>query len=320
MVGASGDSRDDRSGCIAYPFGRGKPAERASRAVRADATVSCMPSTLDHVRYETLPFGSAEREAAELTHPLTLTVTCSPKHGNDHTLEVAARLRALGHTVVCHLATRMVSSPEHLDRLLAGMRAADLHDVFLVGGDHPEPLGPYARALDLLPVLREHPDAPRTIGVTAYPEGHPMIAADVLADDLRLKAPYADYMVTQMCFHADALVRWLEQVRGEGVSVPAVVGLPGIVDRKRLLEISVKVGVGASISFLRKQHGIGKLALRSHSTAEQLLAEVAPLRGGALGVAGFHFFTFNRILDTVAFYERNGLSEPGEVVTVGSVR
>jgi methylenetetrahydrofolate reductase (NADPH) len=256
------------------------------------------------VRYEVLPFDSAEAQASAAPCPLTLTVTCSPKHGNDHTVEFAGRLRAQGHAVIVHLAARMVRGPEHLGSLLERMAATDLHDVFLVGGDRPDPLGPYACAYALLEPLRSHRLAPRTIGVPAYPEGHPLIADDVLREDLWRKAPAADYMTTQLCFDAEVLRTWLRTVRADGLTLPAYIGLPGHVDRRRLLEVSLKVGVGASVSYLRKQHGAGRLAgRRAAAVSDGLLDAVAPLVGGELGIAGMHVYTFNQLTETVRAVE-----------------
>jgi methylenetetrahydrofolate reductase (NADPH) len=264
-----------------------------------------MPS---HVRFETLPFASLDTEVAAVPHPVTLTVTCSPRHGIDHSVTVAAGLRTHGHVVIVHLAARMIRSAEHLDDLLTRLHEADIHDVFLVGGDQTEPLGPYRRSADLLPVLRSHALAPRTIGVTAYPEGHPSIPDDVLRDDLSEKAALADYATTQMCFHPPALLGWLQETRAAGIEIPIYVGLPGVVDRRRLLEISLKVGVGNSVSYLRKQHGIGRLAGNGKHVAQRLYDEVAPLVGGPLGIAGLHLFTFNRLADTIRLVDTHSAS------------
>ena len=116
------------------------------------------------------------------------------------------------------------------------------------------------------------------------------------------KAPLADYLVTQMCFDPDAVVGWIIRLRAVGVRLPVYVGVPGAVDRRRLLEVSMRVGVGASIGFLRKQHGIRHLLGRPHHAADQLQAAIAPLAAdGALGIAGMHFFTFNRLEATLAW-------------------
>jgi methylenetetrahydrofolate reductase (NADPH) len=253
------------------------------------------------VRYELLPFASAEPEAAAVSRPLTLTVTCSPRHGMDHSLEVAGRLSSIGHSVVLHMAARMVSGPEHLDSLLKGMADAGIADVFLVGGDATDPLGPYTSGLDLIGELRGHAQAPRSIGVPAYPEGHPLIDDITLADALAEKARLADYMTTQICFDPDALLTWLESTRAAGVDLPLFVGVPGQVNRRKLIEISMRIGVGGSIRFIRKQRGVMRLFGRSADPVERLISAAS---SSSLGIAGFHFFTFNRLVETVAFVDQ----------------
>jgi methylenetetrahydrofolate reductase (NADH) len=276
-------------------------------------TMQSERAELDALRYEVLPFESAESAVAGVARPLTLTVTCSPRHGNDHTVDAARRFRERGHTVIVHLAARMVRGPEHLDVLLRRMAEAGLAHVFLVGGDASEPLGPYASALELLPELRSHAHGPRTVGITAYPEGHPLIDDATLLDSLRRKSPAADYMVTQLCFDPGVVLRWVAEVREAGVSLPVYVGIPGIVDRRRLLELSMRVGVGASISFVRKQRGVRLFTRRATGSAAELLGAIDPLVGGESGIAGVHFFTFNRLAETLRFVDQRSAKQSSQL-------
>ena len=262
-------------------------------------------------RYEILPFGSAEAEAAAVRRPLAITVTCSPRHGIDHSVDVAERVAALGHEVVVHLAARMVRDADHLDELIERMAAIGVDDVFVIGGDGAEPLGPYGSASELLSQITAHPRRPRRLGIGGYPEGHPFIGTAVLHRVLATKAPVADYLVSQLCFDPEALVRWIERIRDEGIKLPLYVGLPGVVDRPRLLEVSMKVGVGTSIAYLRKQRGIRHLLGRPEDAADRLLRDVAPLVGDPdLGVAGIHFYTFNRLADTLEWEARRAPATP----------
>src|ERR1700683_3168298 len=89
----------------------------------------------DPARYELLPFGRVYEQAAELPQPVRLTVTCSPMHGPDRTVQVASRLREAGHAVTVHVAARMVRDRAHLDLLLAGIADGGADDLFLIGGD-----------------------------------------------------------------------------------------------------------------------------------------------------------------------------------------
>ena len=76
-------------------------------------------------------------------------------------------------------------------------------------------------------------------------------------------------------------------------------GVPGAVDRKRLLEVSMRIGVGPSVAYVRKQRGLRGLLRRPTSTAEKLLEALAPcLEEPDLNVAGFHYYTLNALIDT----------------------
>jgi methylenetetrahydrofolate reductase (NADH) len=233
-------------------------------------------------QFEVMPFERAVEEAAQLPESARLTVTCSPRHGLDESVAIAHELRKLGHEVTLHLAARMVRSRDHLDELLA----MGLDDLFVIGGDQTPPLGPYASAVELLPLIHNHPHRPASLGIAGYPEGHPLISDTELAAAFAKKSEIADYVTTQLCFDPAAILRFIEPVE-----LPVVVGLPGIVDTRKLLEISMRVGVGPSLSYLRKQRGVRNL-LRLSGLADRLFDALAPR------VESFHFFTFNQLLDT----------------------
>jgi methylenetetrahydrofolate reductase (NADPH) len=258
----------------------------------------------DRARFEVLPFEDIVAEAARLPEAVRVAVTCSPKHGPDRGLETATRLRELGHSLTVHVAARMVRDREHLDRLLGGMTDAGIEDLFLIGGDVEEPVGEYSAALELLELVADHPQRPRLIGVAGYPEGHPLISDEELEQALRDKSRVADYVVTQMCFDAQTLRRWVVREREQGMHLPVVIGMPGKVTRRKLLRMSARIGVGPSLDFLRKQKGLRALLSR-RSTADRLFDGIAPmLDDPRLEVAGFQYFTFNELLQTWEWHQR----------------
>jgi methylenetetrahydrofolate reductase (NADPH) len=113
------------------------------------------------------------------------------------------------------------------------------------------------------------------------------------------KAPLATYMVTQICFDPDVLLAWLGQVRAGGITLPLHAGVTGQVDRRRLLEVSMRIGVGPSLRFLRKQRSVGQLLRGSGDATQRFYDEIAARRDDPeLGIAGFHFFTFNELTAT----------------------
>ena len=145
------------------------------------------------------------------------------------------------------------------------------------------------------------------IGIGGYPEGHPLIPDDKLLAALKRKQPYATHLVTQLCFDAGALARWVGAIRAEGVELPVVVGLPGVVERRKLAEISLKAGVGASLSYLRK-HGrqLVTLARSRRYDPTGLAREVAEYAAeGSLDIRGVHLFTFNQVEPTLDWVQRS---------------
>jgi methylenetetrahydrofolate reductase (NADPH) len=250
------------------------------------------------VRFEILPLGRSEEQAQSLPELVRLTVTCSPKHGPDRSVEVAGRLRALGHAVTVHVAARMVRDRDHLDALLSGMSETGVDELFLVGGDADPPVGEFSSAVELLPLVAEHARRPARIGIPGYPEGHPKISDEVLQQALQDKSVHADYVATQMCFDPKALTGWVRAQRELGIGLPVYIGMPGKVSRTKLVELSARIGVGPSLDFLRKQRGIRALLSRG-STADKLYDTLAPtLDDPQLNIAGFHIFTFNQLTDS----------------------
>lgn len=266
---------------------------------------------LETARFEVLPFARSLEEAARLPEQVRLTITCSPKHGPDRSIEVAGQLREMGHQVTIHVAARMVSDRDHLDRILAAMAQIGADDLFLIGGDADPPVGVYSSAVELLEVVSGHPQRPRTIGIAGYPEGHPAIPDTALAQALADKSRHADYVATQMCFDPETVLAWVARQRERDMALPLLIGVPGKVSRAKLLELSARIGVGPSLSFLRKQRGIRAL-LSKGSTADKLYAKLAPaVDDPELNIAGFHIFTFNQLLETFQWQRAQDVARSG---------
>jgi methylenetetrahydrofolate reductase (NADPH) len=266
----------------------------------------------NEARFEILPLGKGEQEAAQLPEPVRLTVTCSPKHGPDRSVAVAGRLHQLGHSVTVHVAARMVRDRSHVDELMAGMAAAGADDVFLIGGD-ADPVGAYKSAVELVPVIAEHPQRPTTIGIAGYPEGHPLIDPETLAWALEEKSRLASYVTTQLCFDPAALLSWVADWRDRGMTLPVLIGVPGTVKAARLLEMSMRIGVGPSMAFVRKQRGLRSVfGLFRRSAPDNLYDSLAPSVGDPeLNIAGFHYYTFNQLFDTWQWLQEKPGRSPG---------
>jgi methylenetetrahydrofolate reductase (NADPH) len=89
-------------------------------------------------------------------------------------------------------------------------------------------------------------------------------------------------------------------MRGRGITLPLLLGLPGPVERTKLLAMATKIGVGESTRFLVKHKGtLARLAAPGGYTGERFLEQCAPtLAMPDAGVEGLHVFTFNQIAET----------------------
>jgi methylenetetrahydrofolate reductase (NADPH) len=85
--------------------------------------------------------------------------------------------------------------------------------------------------------------------------------------------------------------------------MPLLLGLPGPVERTKLLAMATRIGVGDSTRFLAKHKGtFARLAAPGGFTGQKFLEQCAPALAepGAL-VEGLHVFTFNQIPATEAW-------------------
>jgi methylenetetrahydrofolate reductase (NADH) len=257
-----------------------------------------LADALERSRYEVIPMGGIEaRVGSHVPAGSTLTVTCSPGKGPDRTLDVAEHLRSAGYEVVPHLSARTVRSRGHLQDLLGRLDAGGFSQLFVIGGDGHDPAGPYASAFDLLQGIAAEPHRPLDVGVGGYPEGHPLIDDAVLMDELVRKSALAQHVATQICFDPVRIARWIERIRERGVALPVFLGMAGVVNRRKLIEVSLRVGVGPSVKYVSKYGGlVARLMRRGGYRPDAFVTLAAPyLANPGYGIIGFHVFTFNQV-------------------------
>ncbi|MEU9392870.1 5,10-methylenetetrahydrofolate reductase [Streptomyces sp. NPDC048324] len=256
---------------------------------------------LEHVRYEVLPAAATEEKVlAHVPRDVVVTVTASPVKGLEPTLELTGRLAAHGYRVVPHVPARLLRDDVHLKEVVTRLREAGVDDVFVPAGDADPPAGPYDGALPVLVRLGELGAPFARVGITGYPESHPLIHDDLTVQAMWDKRAHATYIVSNLCFDARVLGEWIARVRRRGVTLPLYVGVAGPVQRAKLLAVATKIGVGESTRFLsRHPSWFLRFAAPGGHAPERLLERgEAALTAPASGVAGLHLFTFNQIAET----------------------
>ncbi|HEY3084543.1 MAG TPA: methylenetetrahydrofolate reductase [Candidatus Dormibacteraeota bacterium] len=265
--------------------------------MRAESVGRALADFLRTPRYEVLPTADVlDAVVAYVPKDVTVTVTASPRRGMPATVHVAVALAGLGYRAVPHLSARLIRDRHELGQIVDALKAAGIHEVFVVAGDAKEAAGEFPDSVSLLSALpADH--GLTEIGVTGYPESHPFIHDDVTIQAMWDKRKLASYIVSNMSFDPETVKRWVERVRRRGVVLPIYIGMAGVADPARLLRLSTKIGITESARFLRGHPSWVARMFRPGGYEPgrfvgALMNEIAlPERR----VAGLHVYTFNEI-------------------------
>lgn len=256
---------------------------------------------LDQAYMEVFPTKTIAARLVHIPRHGFVGLSCSPTHGLEPTIELVEQLKAQPGEdqlkVIPHIAARMIRDKSHLRETLSRLGDAGVGRIFVPSGDSSKPVGAYSDALHLLNDMAEIDHQIQDIGVTAYPEGHPLVSEQELVRFLREKQTLSTYMVTQMCFDPDSIINWLINTRQAGVTLPVWIGLPGVADLTKLIPLSFRIGVGQSLKMLKKQKGLlRKLVSAKPYQPDALLQGLEPHLGNSdLLIEGFHIFSFNAV-------------------------
>jgi methylenetetrahydrofolate reductase (NADPH) len=246
-----------------------------------------------------------------------IPVTFLPGETFEMRIAAAKRVRELGFLPIPHISARRLQSQEVLESFLAGLqREVGTDHAFVVAGDPPQPLGPFADALSIIRTGLLAKYGIRRIGISGYPEGHPDIGNEKLWQAKRdkqaaiLERGHDFAVVTQFAFDAEPVLSWLEQVRKAGVHALIRIGVPGPASVKRLLAFASRCGVGASAKVMKK-YGMSLTKLLSAAGPDKLIEEYAArLDTATHGEVLMHFYPFGGMRATAEwirdFRERNG--------------
>lgn len=256
---------------------------------------------VDSMVFEVVPIKSVDAAIEALPPNSPVSVTASPVKGLDATMELADRIRSKAHRPIPHIAARLIEGPEHVRSIATWLKTEGHETLFCIAGDAEEAAGPYEGAHAFLSELFNHEHGLASVGVAAYPDGHALISQEICHEALHTKqalltqAGVAGWASTQMCFDTDLIASWLRAERAAGFTLPVHLGVPGVVDKAKLMTMGVRLGVGASLRFLKKNRAAVKQLLAPGAyDPNDILSPLAP-SFEQLGITGLHVFTFNQV-------------------------
>jgi len=219
----------------------------------------------------------------------------------DTTVRITGRIARETSMVPMGHLTCVGHTREELAGILADYAAAGVHNVLALRGDPKEgPRAPWTpteggltHACELVDLAREQ--GLFSIGVAAFPEGHP--SADSLQEDaevlLAKQRAGAEFAITDMVFRASDYAGLVERAGALGVEIPILPGIMPILNLRQVSRMAELSGreVPAELRERIEAHADDPTALRAEGIriAAELCEDLL-----ALGAPGLHFYTLNR--------------------------
>lgn len=212
------------------------------------------------------------------------TVDLCSEIRRDHGLDVMAHLTCVGH------------SQDEIDNVLDQLKDAGVRTVLALRGDPPKgetnfvphPDG-FAHASDLVAHISRRGGF--RIACAYYPETHPEAAsAQADIDFLKLKQDNgSSFAVSQLFYDVDAFLRFRDQARSSGVSLPLVAGvmpISSLAAARRFVKVVPDSVVAAIEAAGTEPAAIAEAGLaQAVGMIERLVAE---------GIEGIHLYTLNK--------------------------
>lgn len=209
-----------------------------------------------------------------------------------------------GYTPVPHISARRLRSSEELEEFLAALSKVDAtENVFVVGGDPAEPMGPFADSLSVIQTGLLQKYGVKHVSIAGHPEGHPDVAEDIMRQALRDKfaalreQQLQGTILTQFSFDIDPIMAWVDAVRADGIDLPLRIGVPGPAGIRRLLAYSKRMGVATSAG-IASRYGFSITNLLGTAGPDRLIRDIAARLKPEHGEVGLHFYTFGGLKAT----------------------
>jgi methylenetetrahydrofolate reductase (NADPH) len=232
------------------------------------------------------------------------TIRVTQRIGQETTLRPVAHLTCVG------------AGRDELRSVIAQYADVGVTNVLALRGDPPggpgQPWRPHPDGLDHAVELVDllHQLGAFTIGVAAFPEGHPE-APDLDFDVSVLRAKQdagADFAVTQFFFDASDYFRLRDRAVAAGVRIPIIPGIMPVTSFSQITRFAELSGAAFPEPLARRfeqiAHDRAAVADLGVSVATAMCQQL--LAGGA---PGLHFYTLNRSDATRRIYAAMGLHQ-----------
>ena len=214
----------------------------------------------------------------------------------------AKRLNADGYKVMPHFPARIIRDAAMLADWIARYQGeADVKQALLLAGGVAAPHGDFHSSMQLLDSGLFDKAGFTRLHVAGHPEGNRDIDPDgsdrAVMDALRWKNAFAERtdakmaLATQFAFEAKPIIKWVDRLTAEGITLPVHIGIAGPAKLQTLIKFAIACGVGPSLRVLQKRAmDVTKLVLpyEPNDVVAQLAAHKAA--NPDFGIEAVHFF------------------------------
>jgi methylenetetrahydrofolate reductase (NADPH) len=283
-----------------------------TRGRRVMVNAQQLQSLVSGFSIETTPATAVRVESFKglLSAGTKVNVTFLP--GTDYldTVATAARLRNEGMVPVPHIAARSIANAAALETYLKRLQSeAAVDEVLVIGGGVSKPVGHFHSSVQLLHTGLFEKYGIRRIGIAGHPEGTPDIPPSEVEKALQAKKAYAQstgtemYLVTQFCFEAAPVIRWIEWLRSIGIHLPVSIGVPGPASIKTLLRFAQECGIGPSMRVITRQaKNVAKLLTVQTPDALLIGLAASQSKDSERQLQRIHLYPFGGFAKTCAWF------------------
>ncbi len=214
-------------------------------------------------------------------------------------------------TVMAHLTCIGHTKKELLD-ILEDYKNIGIQNILALRGDIPAgqedfifPKDGCKYANELVSLIRENFGDWFSIGVAAYPEGHPEspnLERDIYYFKKKVEAG-ADFAITQMFFDNKYFYDYLDLCQKEGINIPIIPGIMPITNFKQIRKFALMCGATIPEYLVKKLEKYQDIP----EEVEKIGIEYAVEQCEDLlkhNVKGLHFYTLNKSKATLQIYNK----------------
>ncbi len=232
----------------------------------------------------------------------------------DRTIRLTGRIATETDLLPVGHLTCVGSTREELAEIIDQYGQAGVHHLLALRGDPPGGLdapweshpGGLEHADELVTLVDSRGDF--TVGVAAFPEGHPEAAnLDDDAKVLRAKQEAgADFAITQFFFDPQDYFRLVERAAAHGADLPIIPGIMPVTNVSQIERFAKLSGAAFPTALADRFHALGDdpeaVVDLGVEVAAQMCSDLL-----AAGAPGLHFYTLNRSSSTLQVFRELGI-------------